>query len=134
MPSRVPRLAIPLVAAAVAAGCGATLYPPDPVTVQGQDIHTLYNIVFLIAAAIFLAVEGAILYIVLRYRRRERDDLLPEQTHGHTGVEILWTVIPFVIVAFLFLISWQALGRVVADASQPAGVHIKVSASQSCWG
>jgi cytochrome c oxidase subunit 2 len=133
LPRRAALLGVPLLAALFAAGCGATLYPPDPVTVQGQDIHTLYNIVFIFAAVIFLAVEAAILYIVLRYRRQERDDILPEQTHGHTGVEILWTLIPFVIVAFLFLISWQALGKVVADPTQPAAVHVKVTAFQWCW-
>lgn len=123
---------IPLVAL-VAGGCAA-LYPPPGVTQQGQDIRSLYDIVFLIAAAIFLAVEGAIVFIVLRYRHRhEPDGLLPPQTHGHTGVEVLWTVIPFVIVAFLFLVSWQTLGRVVADPSQQAGVRIKVIASQWCW-
>ncbi len=124
---------MPLLAVMVAAGCGATLYPPDPVTVQGQDIHDLYNIVFLFAAAIILAVEAALLYIVLRYRRRELDDLLPEQTHGSTGVEVLWTLIPLVIVAFLFFVSWQAIGRVVADPSQQAGVRVKVTGFQWCW-
>lgn len=127
-------LAVPVIAALVAAGCGATLYPPNPVTQQGQDIHTLYNIVFLFAAGIFLAVEGALLFVILRYRRRTTpDDVLPEQTHGHTGVEILWTLIPFLIVAFLFFLSWQALGRVVADPAQPAALRVKVVASQWCW-
>jgi cytochrome c oxidase subunit 2 len=119
--------------AILVAGCNATLYPPTPVTVQGQDIHDLYNIVFIFAAVIFLVIEGAILYIVLRYRRTDGDDMLPEQTHGHTGTEILWTLIPFVIVAFLFWISWEALPRVQADPAQPAGVHVKVTAFQWCW-
>jgi cytochrome c oxidase subunit 2 len=136
MAARLQRLLLPAILALlalVAAGCSATLYPPTPVTVQGQDIHDLYNIVFIFAAVIFLAIEGAILYIVLRYRHTERDAMLPEQTHGHTGVEILWTLIPFVIVAFLFYISWQALPRVQADQTQPAGVHVKVTGFQWCW-
>jgi len=132
MPPRLQWLAIPVIAVLVAGGC-SSLYPPDPVTEQGRDIHELYNIVFIFAAAIFLAVEAAIVYIVLRYRRSARDDLLPEQTHGHTGVEILWTLIPFVIVAFLFFVSWQALGRVQADPAQSAGVHVKVTGFQWCW-
>ena len=137
MPPRLQRLALPkvvgVIAALIAAGCNATLYPPNPVTVQGQDIRDLYNIVFIFAAVIFLVIEVAILYIVLRYRHTARDDILPEQTHGHTSVEILWTVIPFVIVAFLFYVSWQALPRVQADQAQPAGVHVKVTGFQWCW-
>lgn len=124
-------IAVALLGLLVAA-CQASLYPPDPVTQQGRDILSLYNIVFLFAAAIFVAVEGALVYVVLRYRRGH-DETLPEQTHGHTGVEVLWTVIPFVIVAFLFFVSWEALGRVQADPGQSAGVHIKVTAFQWCW-
>ena len=132
MPPRLQWLAVPFIAAVLAGGC-SSLYPPDPVTEQGRDIFDLYNIVFLFAAAIFVVVEAAIVYIVLRYRRGARDDLLPEQTHGHTGVEVLWTVIPFAIVAFLFFVSWQALGGVQADPAQSAGVRVKVTGFQWCW-
>lgn len=118
--------------ALIAAGCQASLYPPDPVTEQGRDILALYDIVFWFAAVIFVAVELALLFVILRYRR-PHDETLPEQTHGHTGVEVLWTLIPFVIVAFLFVISWQALGRVQADPGQAAGVEVKVTGFQWCW-
>jgi len=69
-------LALPLLAL-VAAGC-----MPDPVTPQGREIESLYNIVFVIAVAIFLFVEGLIVYAVLRYRRKPGDTSLPVQTHG----------------------------------------------------
>jgi cytochrome c oxidase subunit 2 len=132
-PRRATLVLLPFLVAIVAAACEASLYPPAPVTEQGRDILDLYNVVFLFAAAIFVAVEIALLYVIVRYRRRSHDDALPEQIHGHTGVEVLWTLIPFLIVAFLFLLSWQALGHVQADPRVEAGVRVKVTAFQWCW-
>src|SRR3972149_3458032 len=40
---------------------------------------------------------------------------------------------PSAIVAFLFLVSWQALGGVQADPAQSAGVRVKVTGFQWCW-
>jgi cytochrome c oxidase subunit 2 len=132
-PRRLALLASLAAVAFAAGGCSVSLYPPTPVTNQGRSIYDLYNVVFIIAALIFVAVELALVYIVFRFRRRGSDETLPIQTHGHTGVETLWTIIPFAIVAFLFVISWQALGRVQADTSQAADVRIKVVGSQWCW-
>ena len=44
-----------------------TAMPPDAATTQGQASRNLYDIVFVIGAAIFLVVEGLILFAVLRY-------------------------------------------------------------------
>ena len=59
------------------------LFPPIAVTAQGAQIRDLYTIVFLIAVAIFLLVEGLIIWTVIRYRRKPGDDTLPAQTHGN---------------------------------------------------
>jgi cytochrome c oxidase subunit 2 len=110
----------------------ASMYPPTPATTEGQQIHGLYNIVFLIAAAIFLLVEGLIIWSVIRYRRKPGDDVLPPQTHGHNVAEITWTLIPTLIVAFLFYVSWQTLNSVDAVSKTP-DVQIRAVAGQFQW-
>jgi len=70
------------------------LFPPIAVTSQGAEIRDLYTIVFLIAVAIFIVVEGLIIWTVIRYRRKPGDDALPPQTHGNNIAEFLWTIIP----------------------------------------
>jgi cytochrome c oxidase subunit 2 len=102
-----------------------------PATDRGQDVRTLYNIVFFIAVAIFVLVEGLIVFTVFRYRRRPGDDALPPQTHGNNLVEILWTAIPTLIVAFLFVMSWQTLNKV--DATVPVDVHVRAVAARFQW-
>ena len=109
-----------------------SLYPPEAVTTQGAQIRELYHIVFLIAVAIFFVVEGLIIWTVLRYRRRPEDTSLPPQTHGNAIAEVVWTVVPTVIVAFLFVVSWQTLNVVEAVSAQP-DQKIRAVAGQFQW-
>jgi cytochrome c oxidase subunit II len=109
-----------------------SFFPPDPATTQGQAIHNLYTIVFIIAAAIFFVVEGLIVWTVIRYRRKPGDDELPPQTHGHNLAEIVWTVVPTLIVIFLFFISWQTLNTVEAKSNAP-DLLVRAHAGQFQW-
>jgi cytochrome c oxidase subunit 2 len=109
-----------------------SLFPPEAVTAQGVLIRDLYTIVFLIAAAIFFLVEGLIIWTVVRYRRRPGDDTLPAQTHGNAIAEVVWTVVPTLIVAFLFVISWQTLNTVEIVSKDPQ-TRIRAVAAQFQW-
>lgn len=111
---------------------GGCLLPPAPKTDAGQDVFNLYILVLALAAIVFVLVEGFILYAIVRYRRQPGDDALPEQHHGNTKVEILWTAIPSVIVLVLFVMSVITLGSVEARSDEP-GVTIEVVAKQWTW-
>jgi cytochrome c oxidase subunit 2 len=134
-------LLIALVAAAVllkfdlagaAQGFVTGLYPPVAVTEEGARIRDLYTIVFLIAVIIFVLVEGLIIWSVVRYRRKPGDDTLPPQTHGNNLAELVWTVVPSVIVVFLFVVSWQTLNAVDTSAANPE-TRIRAVAGQFQW-
>jgi cytochrome c oxidase subunit II len=109
-----------------------SMFPPPSATAEAREIRSLYDIVFWIAAAIFLVVEGLIIWSVIRYRRKPGDDVLPPQTHGNNVAEIAWTVIPTIIVAFLFYISWQTLNSVDAVSKNP-DLRIRAVAGQFQW-
>jgi cytochrome c oxidase subunit 2 len=125
-------LLVVLVVAVFLTGLGRSLYPPDAATQQAHDVRGLYDIVFAIAVAIFVAVEGLIVWSIIRYRRKPGDDELPPQTHGNNTVEVIWTLIPTVIVLFLFGISYQTLNTVDAVSANP-DVRVHVIASQFVW-
>jgi cytochrome c oxidase subunit 2 len=115
---------------------GDALYPPPAVTTQAHEIRELYNIVFAIAVAIFVIVEGLIVWSILRYRRRPTDVDLPPQTHGNNLVEALWTLIPTVIVLYLFAISWNTLNSVDSTSfsrGEQPDVQIRALAGQFQW-
>jgi cytochrome c oxidase subunit 2 len=126
---RWPRVALVLLPAAalLIAGCA-----PQPVTSQGREIHDLYNIVFVIAAAIFLFVEGLIVWTVLRYRRKPSQTDLPAQIHGNNALEIIWTVIPTAIVLFLFALTWNTLNHVDPVSAQ-TDIRIRAVAQRFQW-
>ena len=108
------------------------LYPPVAVTEQGARVRELYTTVFAIAVIIFFIVEGLIIWTVIRYRRSPGDDTLPAQTHGNNVAELAWTIVPTIIVAFLFVISWQTLNQ-VDTASAGAQTKIRAVAGQFQW-
>jgi cytochrome c oxidase subunit II len=112
------------VTALVLAAAGCT---PQSVTEQGQAIYNLYNLFMYIAAVVFVVVSGLVIWSVIRYRRR--DDELPTQTHGNNRLELTWTVIPTVIVLFLFVVTIQAQDKVL-DTSGDADVDLTVTAFQ----
>jgi cytochrome c oxidase subunit 2 len=109
-----------------------SFFPPDAKSVEGQQIRDLYDIVFAIAVVIFFVVEGLIVWTVIRYRRRPGDDVLPPQTHGNNLAEVTWTLVPTLIVIFLFVISWQTLNSVEAVNPQP-DLRVKAVARQFSW-
>jgi cytochrome c oxidase subunit 2 len=113
------------VAALLASGC-----VPQSVTEQGQAIQNLYNLFLYIAAVVFVVVSGLVTWSVIRYRRR--DDELPKQTHGNNRLELLWTLIPTVIVLVLFVFTLQAQNKVL-DQSGQADVRVTVTAFQWSW-
>jgi cytochrome c oxidase subunit II len=115
------------VTALVLAAAGCT---PQSVTEQGQAIYNLYNLFMYIAAVVFVVVSGLVIWSVIRYRRR--DDELPTQTHGNNRLELTWTVIPTVIVLFLFVVTIQAQDKVL-DTSGDADIDLTVTAFQWSW-
>jgi cytochrome c oxidase subunit II len=123
------RRGAPLLLIGLLAGC---LLPPEPATEVGRDVFNLYIIVLVLAGIVFVGVEGFILYAVFRYRRQPGDDVLPQQLHGNTTVEIIWTLIPTVIVFLLFGFSMATLRDVEARSETP-GVTVQVDGFQWNW-
>jgi cytochrome c oxidase subunit II len=121
------RALAPLLLMLLLAGC---LLPPEPETKEAKSIFDLYVAVLVMGGAVFVGVEGFIIYAIFRYRRR--DDRLPEQHHGNNLIEVLWTAIPTVIVLILFVISMFTLGAIQTSGAEP-GVTIEVRGFQWQW-
>jgi len=107
-------------------------FPVQPVSQGGQYTYDFYPVVFFIAVVVFLLVEGLLIWIVFRYRRKPSDDQLPAQTHGNNVLEIIWTVIPALIVTALFVFTVNTLGKVQAVSANPA-LTVDVTAFQWQW-
>jgi cytochrome c oxidase subunit 2 len=123
------RAAVPLLIIGLLAGC---MLPPEPKTETAKDVFGLYVAVLVMGGIVFLGVEGFIVYAAVRYRRKPGDDQLPPQVHGNTLVEIIWTIIPTVMVLILFVISTITLNSVEARSAKP-GVTVEATGFQWQW-
>lgn len=94
-------------------GCGiGGLSPifPTPVSPNGQGIYNTYIGISIPAIIVFVGYEAALLFVAIRYRRsRQPAGYVPPQVHGNTGVEIVWTAIPLVIVLVIAGYSFAEL-------------------------
>src|SRR5260370_28529675 len=83
---------------------------PTPVSPNGQDIYNTYLGISVPAIVIFLGVEAALLWVIIRYRRsRLPVGYVPPQVYGNTRLEVLWTVIPLIIVLAIAGYSFNEL-------------------------
>src|SRR3954447_16109909 len=85
-------------------GCSTKRIPtfgfPEPITVQGHRVMALWKGSTIAALAVGVVVWGLMLVAVTAFRKRNDD--LPPQVHYNIPIEILYTVLPFVMVGVLF--------------------------------
>ncbi len=86
--------AIFLLSAACSKGYQSTWDPIGPVADKQLE---LFNVLLWTMVVVFVLVEGALIYIVIRYRRRPGQPR-PPQIHGHTALEVTWTIIPTALI------------------------------------
>jgi len=86
--------AIFLLATACSKGFQSTWDPVGPVADKQLQ---LFNVLLWTMVIVFVLVEGALIYIVIRYRRRPGQPR-PPQIHGHTALEVTWTIIPTALI------------------------------------
>jgi cytochrome c oxidase subunit 2 len=101
-----------------------------PVTPIARQMFDLHSYIFWICVAIFILVFGVMFYSIIKHRKSVGHQAA--QFHENTTVEIVWTVIPFLILLFM---AWPATKTVLAmkDTSAP-DVTIKVTGYQWKWG
>jgi cytochrome c oxidase subunit 2 len=101
--SRLAVLASFLAVAVLLSGCSLFDSPQNTFAPAGEVARDQKNIYFLTmwpALAILILVEGLLLFILIRFRRKAGDDGLPQQVHGNNKLEIGWTIAPVILLAF----------------------------------
>ena len=87
---------------AILAGC----YPSHPQSTfdtlgpVSRSQLSLFYWIFWAAVIVFVVVVSALIYALIRYRRKPEDGD-PPQIHGHTKLEIIWTILPAIILAVI---------------------------------
>jgi cytochrome c oxidase subunit II len=130
--SIVALLGIGVIAGGVAAAVAIVpTWLPVAASREAGRIDFVVWFVIVICIAIFALVAAVMIYAVLRFRVREDDFEDGPPIHGHTGLEITWTAIPFVLVTAIAIVSAIVLSRNDAEAGNT--LHINVTAQQFVW-
>jgi cytochrome c oxidase subunit II len=104
-------------------------YFQSPVTPVAREIVTLHDLIFWICVAIFVGVFGTMFYSLYRHRKSVGHEAV--QFHENTAVEIIWTIIPFLILLFM---AWPATKAILTmHDTAAADMTIKVTGYQWKW-
>lgn len=97
----------------------------DPQGPIAEDLANLYWLVFWIAAVIFVIVQGGILFAMFKFRERKDDDRPePKQVEGNPVLEVVWTVIPVVILAAIAVPTVERVFRYTECAPDSMPVDV----------
>ena len=111
------------------AACGATPQTTlEPTTEAARTARDLLMFVFWAMVVTFVLVEGALLYCLIRFRRRSGDGI-PTQTHGNTPLEIGWTIAPAILVIVIVVLTVPAIFS-NARAAGPDALQVRAIGHQ----
>jgi cytochrome c oxidase subunit 2 len=123
---------LPLLALLAAGACSPDRYPQTalrPISDYGRIGDDIQTTTVYWALAVFILVEGALLYAVFRFRGKPTDPE-PRQIHGNTTVEIIWTVIPALILA---AIAVPTVRGIFETNAAPSGDTLKIEVIGHQW-
>ncbi len=119
---------------AMTTGCDATtverLGLRNPLTSQAKLIVDLWQGAWIAALGVGAVVWGGILWAVIFHRKRS--DQVPHQVRYNLPIEILYTVVPFIMVGVLFYFTARDENKINALSSRPA-VVVDVTGFQWSW-
>jgi cytochrome c oxidase subunit 2 len=144
MPSGVRRFVLAILATstvalvstvAAYAGNGGFL-PGEPHSPNAHRVHTAFIFVSIFTGFIFVVVESALVIFIIKYRRGKRPRTAEgPQIHGSTKLEVIWTVVPVVILAVIGAFIFIKLPS-ITDAPKAAAADqtsVEISGRQFYW-
>ena len=134
------------VAFALAACAPADQFPSEPglgvdvgflpsergLTDRTAGIIDLWNGSWIAALAVGVLVWGLMIWCIVAYRKRKDDDRLPVQLRYHVPLELMYTVVPVLMVGVLFFFSSGVQGE-LQDTSAEPDVEVEVYGKQWSW-
>ncbi|MBW7452953.1 cytochrome c oxidase subunit II [Paenibacillus sepulcri] len=108
----------------------STLRPQGPVAEEQFGLMKLTIIIMVIVVVVIFAIA---FYVIIRFRRRPGDKI-PVQVEGNHKLEIIWTVIPIILLIILGVPTIKTVFGLAQDYSKdPNAIQIKVTSHQYWW-
>jgi cytochrome c oxidase subunit 2 len=120
--------------AGVATASNGGFAPVAPASPGASHTLTAYYVILAFTSAIFLLVEGLLVVFVIKYRRRGRArEVEGAQVLGHTRLELIWTVIPVVILAVIGVVVFLELPDIRSAPAAANPIRITIEGHQYYW-
>ena len=104
---------------------------PENVSTYGRDIDWLFHLIYYITGITAILVFVTMLAFLVMYR--DRPGRRARYTHGNATLEIVWTVVPALILVVLTFLSVPAWSRIKMSAPPPSDFALDVLAKQFNW-
>ena len=104
---------------------------PEQASEERQGIDLVFWVTIAICIFFFAVVAAVSIYAAVKFRARPDDESDGAPIHGHTGIEIVWTVVPTICVVVIAVLS----AIVLAQNDEPKGTPLRVDvlAQQFAW-
>jgi len=102
---------------------------PQGVTPYSHTVYDLHMLILWVCVAIGVVVFGAIFYSILKFRKSQ--GAVAAQWHESTTVEVLWTVVPFIILVVMAVPATKAL--IMMEDVSKSDLTVKVTGYQWKW-
>ena len=125
---------LPLTALALS-GCAGRVqdgFLPRAASQNGERVTTLWNGAWIAALAVGVLVWGLILWCVVAYRKKKDDTALPVQFRYNVPLEILYTVVPVMMITVLFYYTARDESALM-DTKKHPDVVVNVVAKKWSW-
>ncbi len=103
---------------------------PEDVSTFGREVDFLFYLIYYITGAVFVLVTVAMIAFLVMYRRRQGRRAI--YSHGNTTLEIIWTVVPAVILLVLTFMSQATWARIKSHVP-PGDIDVQVTGKQFNW-
>jgi cytochrome c oxidase subunit 2 len=101
----------------------------EPAGIIATKATELHNFLFIVITLISVFVLGLLVYVCIKFR--EKPDVKPSKTSHNTLIEIIWTVVPVLILVVIAVPSFKLL--YLTEADKPVDMVVKVSGAQWYW-
>jgi cytochrome c oxidase subunit 2 len=96
-----------------------------------RDVTWLFNLILWMGIVVFVLVEALLVYAIIRFRAKPGAPR-PEQVHGNTKLEIMWTVIPAIVLAIISVPTVTTIFK-TQRLEKADAVRIEVIGHQWWW-
>lgn len=104
---------------------------PEAISTYADRVDTLFYFIYWASVALFIALFLVTFYFIIRFRRKRKEQVAEKQIIHNTTLEVVWTVIPLILVMIIFV--WSYKDYMVMSVPPRNALEIHVTGKKWFW-